>query len=275
VVGRFPKITGIDFAGEVVRSDDGRYAEGDRVLLNGWGVGEVHYGGFSERARVNADWLIPLPKGLSEADAMVFGTAGYTAMLAVMALERHDVGPSSGPVAVSGAAGGVGSMAIMFLSRLGYEVHAITGRPEEEAYLKGLGAAEIVPRDKVSGEPRPLARETWAGVVDTVGSNPLANLLASTRRAGTVIACGNAAGMDLPGSVAPFILRGVTLVGIDSVMAPYEVRSRAWSRIARDFDRDTFADVTRTIPLTDVEAVATEIMDGKVRGRVVVDVAPV
>jgi len=227
VVRRFPMIPGIDLAGTVVRSDDARYAAGDRVILNGWGVGEVHLGGYSQMARLKGDWLLPLPAGISGAEAMAVGTAGYTAMLAVMALEDHGVRPAAGPVVVTGAAGGLGSMAVTFLAAAGYAVHAVTGRAAAAEYLTALGAQAIVPREEVSGKPRMLGKERWAGGIDAAGSVVLANILSMTRRGGAIAACGNAGGMDLPTSVAPFILRGVALLGIDSVMAPRELRDRA------------------------------------------------
>ena len=271
VVRRFPMVPGIDLAGTVVRSEDGRYAPGDRVILNGWGVGEVHMGGYSQMARLKGDWLLPLPHGLSSAEAMAVGTAGYTAMLAVLALEHHGQTPQAGPVVVTGAAGGVGSMAVSFLAAAGFEVHAVTGRAETADYLAALGATTIVPREELTGKPRMLARERWAAGIDTVGDVVLANALSMISRGGAIAACGNAGGMALPTSVAPFILRGVALLGIDSVMAPRDLRGRAWDRIAQELDRTKLATMTRTVALRDVQQVAEGIVEGKVRGRVVVE----
>lgn len=272
VIRRWPMIPGIDFAGTVVASESADVRGGDEVVLNGWGVGETHYGGYAQMARLKAEWLVPKPPAFPSAQTMAIGTAGYTAMLCVMALEDHGVKPASGPVLVTGAAGGVGSVAIALLARLGYTVHASTGRREEEAYLKSLGAADVLDRAELSGKARPLAKERWAGAVDSVGSTTLANVLASISYGGCVAACGLAQGMDLPGSVAPFILRGVTLAGIDSVMAPRGKRIEAWSRLASDLDPGKLAAITVTQPLADVLALAPEILAGKVRGRVVLDV---
>ncbi|NWH09293.1 MAG: oxidoreductase [Alphaproteobacteria bacterium] len=272
VVRRWPMIPGIDFAGVVEASADTRWQPGDRVLLNGYGLGETHFGGYAQKARVKGEWLVPIPSNLGAAEAMAIGTAGYTAMLAVLALEAHAVLPVSGPVLVTGAAGGVGSVAIALLSRLGYRVIAATGRRNEEAYLKELGAAEIIDRAELSGDVRPLAKERWSGAIDSVGSRTLANVLAGTAYGGTVAACGLAQGLDLPGSVAPFILRGVTLAGIDSVMAPMPRRLKAWERLATDLDLGKLAAMTRTIPLAGVLDAAPEILAGQVRGRLVVDV---
>ena len=272
VVRRFPMIAGIDFAGTVESSTHANWKPGDKVILNGWGCGETHLGAYAEKARVKGDWLVPLPKSMSARDAMAVGTAGYTAMLAVMALERHGLTPASGPIAVTGAAGGVGSVAIAILAKLGFAVHAVTGRPQEADYLKGLGASEIVERKDLAGPPKPLAKERWAGAVDAVGSTTLANLLAMTRYGGAVAACGLAGGMDLPASVAPFILRGVCLYGIDSVMCPLERRREAWKRLEKDLDRQKLATMTREIALSDVLRVAPEILTGQVRGRIVVKI---
>ncbi len=269
VVRRFPMVPGIDFAGTVEASGNAAFKPGDAVILNGWGVGETHLGGYAERARVKADWLVPKPAAFTPAQTMAIGTAGYTAMLAVMALEAHGVAPASGPVLVTGAAGGVGSVAVALLSKLGYTVIASTGRREEEAYLKSLGASEVIDRAELSGPARPLAKERWAGAVDSVGSTTLANVLAGTRYGGCVAACGLAQGMDLPGSVAPFILRGVTLAGIDSVMAPKAKRLAAWERLARDLDTTKLDSMTVTKPLSEVVDLAPQILAGKVRGRVV------
>ena len=252
VVRRFPLVPGIDFAGTVMTSSHPDFAIGDRVILNGWGVGETHHGAFARRARVKGDWLVPLPAGLTPRDAMAIGTAGYTAMLAVMALERHGIGPARGPVVVTGAAGGVGSVAISLLSKLGYHVIASTGRPQESDFLSDLGAAEIISRDELSGPAKPLAKERWAGGVDAVGSHTLANVLSMTSYGGAVAACGLAQGMDLPGSVAPFILRGVSLLGIDSVMAPKALRLEAWRRLAGDLDHAKLAALSTTIGFDDI-----------------------
>jgi acrylyl-CoA reductase (NADPH) len=272
VIRRFPLVPGIDFAGTVLTSSHPDFTTGDKVILNGWGVGEAHYGAYARRARVKGDWLVPLPAGLSPRDAMAIGTAGYTAMLSVMALQRHGIDPDRGPLVVTGAAGGVGTVAISLLSRLGYHVIASTGRLEESDFLKGLGAAEIIPRDELSGPAKPLARERWTGGVDAVGSHTLANVLSMTSYGGAVAACGLAGGMDLPGSVAPFILRGVSLLGIDSVMAPKALRLEAWRRLASELDHGKLAALSRTIGFDDVIDAAKAIVDGKIRGRVVVEV---
>ncbi len=269
VVRRWPMIPGIDFAGTVVASDNSAYKTGDGVILNGWGVGETHLGGYAQKARVKGDWLVPLPSAFTPAQAMAIGTAGYTAMLCVMALERNGITPDRGSVVVTGAAGGVGSVAIALLAKLGYTVIASTGRAAEADYLKGLGASEIIDRAELSGAARPLNKERWAGAVDTVGSTTLANVISMTKYDGCVAACGLAQGLDLPGSVAPFILRGVTLAGVDSVMAPRARRLEAWSRLARDLDIAKLDAMTVTRPIADVEALAPAILEGKVRGRVV------
>jgi len=272
VVRRFPMIAGIDFAGTVESSSHAGWKRGDKVILNGWGCGESHLGAYGEKARVKGDWLVPLPRSMSAREAMAIGTAGYTAVLAVTALERHGLKPESGPIAVTGAAGGVGSVAIAILAKRGFAIHAVTGRAQEADYLKGLGAAEIVDRKELAGPAKPLAKERWAGAVDAVGSTTLANLLSMTRYGGAVAACGLAGGMDLPASVAPFILRGVCLYGIDSVMCPIERRLEAWRRLETDLDRQKLATMTREIGLSDVFGVAAEILSGQVRGRVVVKV---
>jgi acrylyl-CoA reductase (NADPH) len=272
VVRQFPMVPGIDLAGVVEQSSHPDYQPGAAVLLNGWGVGEAHWGGLAEKARLKGDWLIPLPEGFSAAKAMAIGTAGYTAMLSLLALERHGVTPDKGEVLVTGANGGVGSVAIALLARLGYRVVASTGRPEEADYLKQLGAAEIIERASLSEPGRPLGRERWAGAIDSVGSHTLANVCASTRYGGCVAACGLAQGMEFPATVAPFILRGVTLAGIDSVMRPRADRIEAWSRLERDLDKGLLAPITREIGLGEVIATAGELLAGKVRGRVVVDV---
>jgi acrylyl-CoA reductase (NADPH) len=272
VVRRFPMIAGIDLAGTVESSSNPAWKPGDKVILNGWGLGETHLGAYAQKARVKGDWLVPLPAGMSARDAMAIGTAGYTAMLCVMALERHGLTPASGPVAVTGAAGGVGSVATAILAKRGFTVHAVTGRGQEADYLKGLGAAEIVDRKELAGTPKPLAKERWAGAVDAVGSTTLANLLSMTRYGGAVAACGLAGGMDLPGSVAPFILRGVCLYGIDSVMCPIERRREAWKRLETDLDREKLAAMTREIGLSEVFEAAPAILAGQVRGRIVVKI---
>ncbi|TSE18865.1 Acrylyl-CoA reductase AcuI [Tepidimonas alkaliphilus] len=276
VVRQFPMVPGIDLAGTVEASDDPRFRPGDAVLLNGWGVGELHWGGLAQRARVRADWLLPLPAGLTAWDAMALGTAGYTAALCVQALEAHwaaqGVAPGSGDVLVTGAAGGVGSVAVRLLARAGHRVVASTGRPQEEAWLRALGAAEVIDRATLAAPGKPLQKERWIGVVDAVGSHTLANACASTRYGGAVAACGLAQGMDFPATVAPFILRGVTLYGIDSVMAPRARREAAWQRLARDFDAATLQSMTRTIALEEAIAAAPQVLAGRVRGRLVVDV---
>ncbi|MGD9804673.1 MAG: MDR family oxidoreductase [Hyphomicrobiaceae bacterium] len=273
VVRRWPMIPGIDFAGTVEASSNPDFKAGDAVILNGWGLGETHLGGYSEIARVKGDWLIKRPAGISPSEAMAIGTAGYTAMLCVLALERHDVKPASGPVLVTGAAGGVGSVAVALLSKFGYHVIASTGRASEADYLKGLGAREIIDRAELgSGPGRPLAKERWAGVVDAVGSHTLANAIAGTKYGGCVAACGLAQGMDLPTSVAPFILRGITLAGVDSVMAPRARRIEAWSRLATDLDKSALAAITVTRPIADAPALAPDILAGKVRGRIVLEI---
>ena len=271
VVRKFPLIPGIDFAGTVISSENPDWNAGDKVVLNGWGVGETHHGAYAARARVKGDWLVPLPDGMSAREAMAVGTAGYTAMLCILALERHGIDPARGPVVVTGAAGGVGSVAVAVLSRLGYQVVASTGREAEHGYLKDLGAAEIIDRAELSGPAKPLARERWAGGVDAVGSHTLANVLSMTSYGGAVAACGLAQGMDLPTSVAPFILRGVSLLGIDSVMAPKEIRMEAWRRIAADLDRDKLAAMTTVMPFDDVIKAAGDIIGGSVRGRLVIE----
>ncbi len=272
VVRRFPMIPGIDFAGTVTASEHAEFKPGDAVVLNGWGVGETHMGGYAGMARLKGDWLIKRPASLSAAECMAIGTAGYTAMLAVLALEAHGLAPERGPVLVTGAAGGVGSVAIALLSKLGYRVIASTGRASESDYLKGLGAAEIIDRGDLSGTARALGKERWAGAIDSVGSTTLANVIAQTMYGGTVAACGLAQGMDLPGSVAPFILRGVTLAGIDSVMAPKARRLVAWDRLASDLDRAKLAAMTTTWSVAKVVELAPQILAGSIRGRVVLEV---
>ena len=272
VVRRFPMIAGIDFAGIVEQSSHPDWKAGDQVICNGWGMGETHLGAYAEKARVKGDWLVRLPEGMSTRDAMAIGTAGYTAMLAVLALEKHGLKPADGAIAVTGAAGGVGSVATAVLSKLGYHVIASTGRMTEESYLKGLGAAEVIDRSELSGPAKPLARERWAGGIDSVGSTTLANLLSMTKYGGAIAACGLAAGMDLPSSVAPFILRGVSLLGIDSVMCPIALRKVAWGRLATDLDRSKLAEITHEIGLDEVIAAGAKILAGQVRGRIVVKI---
>ncbi len=272
VVRRFPMIAGIDFAGTVETSSHPGWKAGDKVILNGWGLGETHLGAFAQKARVKGDWLVRLPDKISERDAMAIGTAGYTAMLAVMALERAGVTPGRGPVIVTGAAGGVGSVAVAILSKLGYTVIASTGRPTEADYLKGLGAAEIIERKELTGAPRALGKERWAGGIDAVGSTTLGNVLSMTRYGGAVAACGLAGGMDLPTTVAPFILRGVSLLGIDSVMCPLPLRQEAWRRLETDLDRGKIAAMTSEVGLDDVIDAGARILAGEVRGRIVVKI---
>ncbi len=272
VVRRFPMIAGVDFAGTVESSSHAAWKPGDKVILNGWGLGETHLGAYAEKARVKGDWLVRLPGSMSARDAMAIGTAGYTAMLAVMALERAGMTPARGPLIVTGAAGGDGSVAVAILAKLGYAVVASTGRPAEAAYLKGLGAAEVIDRKELSGPARPLAKERWAGGIDAVGSTTLVNVLSMTRYGGAVAACGLAGGMDLPGSVAPFILRGVSLLGIDSVMCPLTLRQQAWRRLEGDLERDKIAAMTTEIGLADVIEAGRRIVEGQVRGRIVVKI---
>jgi acrylyl-CoA reductase (NADPH) len=272
VVRRFPMIAGIDFAGVVESSSHPAWKSGDRVICNGWGLGENHLGAYAERARVKGGWLVPLPRSMSARDAMAIGTAGYTAMLCVMALEGHGLTPKHGPAIVTGASGGVGSVAVALLARLGWQVTASTGRPQESDYLKRLGAAEIIDRNELNGPAKPLAKERWVAGVDSVGSTTLANLLSMTRSEGAVTACGLAGGMDLPTSVAPFILRGVSLLGVNSVTCPLALRHEAWRRLESDLDRDKLATMTSEIGLADVITAAPRILEGKVRGRIVVKV---
>lgn len=272
VVRRFPMIPGIDFAGVVESSSHPDFKPGDEVVLNGWGVGETHFGGYAQKARVKGDWLVPLPKGISAAQSMAVGTAGYTAMLAVMALENQGMTPDRGPVLVTGAAGGVGSIAISLLATAGWRVIASTGRADEARFLKHLGASEIIDRAELSSPGKPLGKERWAAAVDSVGSHTLANVLAQTSYEGAVAACGLAQGMDLPTSVAPFILRGVCLLGIDSVTKPKSVRLQAWERLSRDLDRIKLAELSTTIGFYKVMDTAAEILQGKVRGRVIVEI---
>jgi acrylyl-CoA reductase (NADPH) len=273
VVRRWPMIAGVDLAGTVESSTNPQWKAGDKVILNGWGLGETHLGAYAEKVRVKGEWLVRLPDGISARDAMAIGTAGYTAMLSVLALERHGVKPAQGPAIVTGAAGGVGSVAVALLSKLGYHVIASTGRTSEADYLKSLGAAEILDRAELSGPAKPLGKERWAAGVDSVGSTTLANVISMTKYGGAIAACGLAQGMDLPSSVAPFILRGVSLLGIDSVMCPIEWRRQAWKRLADDLDRKKLAAMTTEIGLGKVIETAPSILAGKVRGRIVVRVA--
>jgi acrylyl-CoA reductase (NADPH) len=272
VVRRFPMIAGVDLAGVVEQSADPDWKAGDRVVCNGWGMGETHLGAYAKKARVKGSWLVRLPATIGAREAMAIGTAGYTAMLAVMALETAGVTPDKGPVIVTGAAGGVGSVAVALLAKLGYRVAASTGRMQEADYLKGLGACEVVDRKELAGPAKPLARERFAGGVDSVGSTTLANVLSMTRYGGAVAACGLAGGMDLPTSVAPFILRGVSLLGIDSVMCPIEKRVAAWKRLETDLDRRKLAAMTSEISLDQVIETAPSILGGGVRGRIVVNI---
>ncbi len=272
VVRRFPMIAGIDFAGTVEQSAHPSWKPGDKVVCTGWGMGETHLGAYAEKARVKGDWLVRLPDGLSAREAMAIGTAGFTAMLAVLALEKHGLSPKAGPVVVTGAAGGVGSVATAVLAKLGYHVIASTGRISETPYLKALGAAEVIDRNELTGPAKPLGKERWAGGVDSVGSATLANLLSMTKYGGAIAACGLAGGMDLPSSVAPFILRGVCLLGIDSVMCPLDARKVAWERLARDLDRGKLSEITHEIDLDQVIATAPKILAGGVRGRIVVKI---
>jgi acrylyl-CoA reductase (NADPH) len=272
VVRRFPMIAGIDFAGTVETSSHPDWKQGDKVICNGWGMGETHLGAYAEKARVKGAWLVRLPAGMTTRDAMAIGTAGYTAMLSVLALERHGIKPKEGPIVVTGAAGGVGSVAISLLSKLGFHVIASTGRTSEETYLKGLGASEIIDRAELAGTPKPLAKERWAGGIDSVGSTTLANLLSMTKYRGAVAACGLAGGMDLPSYVAPFILRGVSLLGIDSVMCPIELRAQAWQRLAVDLNATRLDAITQEIDIDDVIDAGARVIAGEVRGRIVVKV---
>jgi acrylyl-CoA reductase (NADPH) len=273
VVRKFPMVPGIDYAGEVTASTHDGFAPGDQVILNGWGVGETHWGGLAETARAKGDWLVKRPAGISAKQAMAIGTAGYTAMLCVMALERHGVTPDKGDILVTGANGGVGSVSIAILSKLGYRVIASTGRTSEAEFLKSLGVADIIDRNELSQPGKPLGKERWAGAVDSVGSHTLANVCAQTKYGGTVAACGLAQGMDLPASVAPFILRSVTLAGVDSVMRPMADRVEAWTRLAKDLDLEKLDLITEEKPLEAAEETAKDVLAGKVRGRVAIRVA--
>jgi acrylyl-CoA reductase (NADPH) len=272
VVRRFPMIAGVDFAGTVEQSSHPQWKPGDKVICTGWGLGETYLGAYAEKARVKGDWLVGLPQGMSARDAMAIGTAGFTAMLAVLALEKQGLTPTHGPVVVTGAAGGVGSVATAVLAKLGYHVIASTGRMSETGYLKSLGAAEVIDRNELSRPAKPLAKERWAGGIDSVGSTTLANILSMTKYAGAIAACGLAAGMDLPSSVAPFILRGVCLLGIDSVMCPIGPRKTAWSRLAGDLDSGKLTEITHEIGLGEVIDAGAKILAGQVRGRIVVKI---
>ncbi|MDH7796596.1 MULTISPECIES: MDR family oxidoreductase [unclassified Beijerinckia] len=272
VVRRFPMVPGIDFAGIVETSDSPAFKVGDAVVLTGFGVGEQHMGGFAQKARVKSNWLVPLPNGLTAAQAMAIGTAGFTAQLCLLALEKHGVKPADGPLIVTGAAGGVGSIAVALAKKAGWHVIASTGRAEEGDYLKKIGADEIIARKELSEPGRPLGKERWAAGIDSVGSHTLANMLAQTKYRGAIAACGLAQGMDLPASVAPFILRGVSLLGVDSVQCPMPQRLEAWQRLARDLDKTLLADMTRHVPFANAIDIAHDILAGKVRGRVVIDV---
>jgi acrylyl-CoA reductase (NADPH) len=272
VVRAFPMVPGIDLAGTVAHSTHPDYAAGDAVILNGWGVGETHWGGLAQKARVNGNWLVPLPAPFTPQQAMAIGTAGYTAMLCVLALERNGVTPAHGEILVTGAAGGVGSVATAVLTRLGYRVVAVSGRPAETGYLKQLGAVEVLDRATFATPGKPLGKERWAGAVDVVGSHTLANVCATTKYRGVVTACGLAGGMDFPATVAPFILRGVTLVGIDSVMCPRPERLDAWRRLASDLDMAKLATISHEVGLNEVIPLAPKLLNGEVRGRVIVDV---
>jgi acrylyl-CoA reductase (NADPH) len=272
VVRRFPMIAGIDLAGTVEQSSHPQWKAGDKVICTGWGMGETHLGAYTEKARVEGDWLVRLPEGMSTREAMAIGTAGFTAMLAVLGLEKHGLTPKHGPVVVTGAAGGVGSVATALLSKLGYHVIASTGRMSEAPYLRALGATEVIDRNELSGPAKALGKERWAGGIDSVGSTTLANLLSMTKYGGAIAACGLAAGMELPTSVAPFILRGVCLLGIDSVMCPIELRKVAWTRLARDLDRSKLTEITHEIDLGEVIEAGAKILAGQVRGRIVVKI---
>ncbi|MQY41314.1 acryloyl-CoA reductase [Epibacterium sp. SM1969] len=273
LVRNYPHVPGIDFAGTVEASSDPRYAAGDKVVLTGWRVGEAYWGGYSQKARVKADWLVPLPEGLSTRQAMAVGTAGFTSMLAVMALEDHGLTPEKGTVLVTGAAGGVGSVACAILNKLGYEVAAVTGRPETEGYLRELGAARIVARGDLNEVVRsPLEKESWAGCVDAVGGSMLARVLGQMQYGASVSAVGLAGGAEVPAKIIPFLLRGVNLLGIDSVMQPFENRQRAWQRVASDLPMDVLEKMVRPAVLADLPTLGSEILAGQVQGRVVVDV---
>ncbi|WP_323752815.1 MDR family oxidoreductase [Marinobacter sp.] len=268
----YPMVPGIDLAGVVTESSNPEFKAGDEVVLNGWGVGEKHWGGLAQKARLSGDWLIPLPASFTARQAMAIGTAGYTAMLCVLALEKHGVTPDSGDILVTGATGGVGSVAVAILAKLGYSVTAVTGKPEEESYLRSLGAKQILDRAELSGPGKPLTRETWAGAIDVAGGHVLANVCAGMKYRGVVAACGLAAGMDFPATVAPFILRSVTLCGVDSVMAPKKDRLEAWERLAQDLSPELLDSMITEVPLDEAIEAAGQFMDGTIRGRIVIPV---
>jgi acrylyl-CoA reductase (NADPH) len=272
VVRKFPLTPGIDFAGTVVSSEHAEFESGDTVVLNGFGVGEVHSGGYAQMARVNGDWLVKLPNEIDTRQAMAIGTAGYTAMLCVMALEQHNIKPDAGNILVTGASGGVGSVAVAILNKLGYSVVATTGRMAEKDYLLSLGASDVIERSEFSAKARPLYKELWAGAIDVAGGNTLANVLSQMKYGSAVSACGLAESMDLPASVAPFILRGITLYGIDSVMVSIEKRQQAWSRLAQDLDRDLLERLSFDLNFNDLPQAASDILDGKIRGRAIVKI---
>ena len=272
IIRHFPLTPGIDFSGSVIESSHPDFAAGDEVILNGFGVGEAHSGGYAQKARVSGDWLVPVPEGLDTRRAMAIGTAGYTAMLCVLALEGHGIKPDAGDILVTGAAGGVGSIAVAVLGKLGYRVVASTGRPQEADFLRHLGAADIVERASFAEKARPLARETWAGAIDVAGGNTLANVLSQVKRDGAVAICGLAESMNLPTSVAPFILRGIAMYGIDSVMAPIARRKLAWQRLASDLDLALLDELSFDLDFADLPQAASDILDGKIRGRAVVKV---
>ena len=272
IIRHFPLTPGIDFSGTVLHSDHAGFSEGDEVILNGFGVGESHSGGYAQKARVSGDWLVKVPDGLDMRRAMAIGTAGYTAMLCVLALEKHGLQPGDGDVLVTGAAGGVGSVAVAVLSKLGYRVVASTGRPEEADFLKQLGAADIIERATFADKPRPLGRETWAGAVDVAGGNTLANVISQVQRGGALAICGLAESMNLPTSVAPFILRGIAMYGIDSVMATIEQRTEAWQRLASDLDLGLLDELSFDLDFEALPQAAVDILDGKIRGRAIIKV---
>ncbi len=273
VVRKWPMIPGIDFAGTVIESDHAEFVKGDAVVLNGWGVGEAHYGAYAEEARVKGDWLIKKPEGMTAKQCMAVGTAGYTAMLSVLALERYGIKPEQGPVLVTGASGGVGSVAVSILAKLGYEVIASTGRTENADFLYQLGASEVIDRAELSEKGRPMGKERWRAAVDSIGSYTLANVIAQTQYGGAVTSCGLAQGADLPLTVMPFILRGVSLLGIDSVMAAKEVREQAWARVQQDLDLEKLELLSETVGFDQIIEKATDIVDGKIKGRVIVEIA--
>ncbi len=270
IIRKFPLVPGIDFSGTVIESSHADYKPGDSVVLNGWGVGESHSGGYAQKARVSGDWLVPIPQGLDARRAMAIGTAGYTAMLSVLALEDHGLAPGDGDILVTGAAGGVGSIAVAVLGKLGYRVTASTGRMQEKDFLLGLGAADVVDRAEFAGQARPLGKELWAGAIDVAGGNTLANVLSQVRRAGAVAVCGLAESMNLPTTVAPFILRGIAMYGIDSVMAPVGRRKQAWARLATDLDLDLLDKLSFDLDFSELPQAAEDILAGKIRGRAIV-----